>query len=169
MKRGAAALLAALLVVLGPHAASAAGSQPGPQFAPTLAATSIADIQRQLAAHGYRPGAATGSVGAATRRAIIAYQKGAGLAPDGVASPALQNHLRFAEPKVYAKKPHADKLAAQAQAELKRLGYYTQPVDGVPGTATRDALARFQSATGRPLEPRITAATVAALRQTLSR
>jgi peptidoglycan hydrolase-like protein with peptidoglycan-binding domain len=173
MRMLATSLLAALLMVarlaLAPDFARAAPQDPPPQFAPTLAAGSIADIQRQLAAHGYRAGAPTGRVDAATRRAIMSYQKDAGLTPDGIASPALQNHLRFAQPAIRARAPRRDPLIAQAQEELKRLGYYQQGVDGVAGAATRDALARFQGATGRPLEPRITAATLDALRQTPAR
>ena len=162
------AILATLLASAS-NGAGAAPQNPPPQFAPTLAAGSIADIQRQLAAHGYRPGAPTGRLDGATRRAILSYQKDAGLTPDGIASPALQNHLRFARPPVHARPPRRDPLVAEAQEELKRLGYYAEAVDGVAGAATRDALARFQNATSRPLEPRITAATVDALRQTPAR
>lgn len=168
MKIVAAVLLATFLAPV-PNVAGAAPRNPPPQFAPSLEAGSIADIQRQLAARGYRPGAPTGRVDAATRRAIMSYQNDAGLTPDGIASPALQNHLRFAQPQVSTRAPRPDPLVAQAQTELKRLGYYTLGVDGVAGAATRDALARFQGATSRPLEPRITAATVDALRQTPAR
>jgi peptidoglycan hydrolase-like protein with peptidoglycan-binding domain len=168
MKVAPAAFLVVLLALM-PEFAGAAPPGPPPQFAPSLKAGSIADIQRQLAAHGYRPGGPTGRVDAATRRAIMSYQKDVGLPADGIASPALQNHLRFAQPRIDARAPRRDPLVAQAQEELTRLGYYAQGIDGVAGAATRDALARFQGATNRPLEPRITEATLDALRQTPTR
>ena len=60
-------------------------------------------IQEELAAHGYDPGSPDGQPGPRTDRAILAYQKDAGLPADGVASKELLDHLKFVLPKVYAR------------------------------------------------------------------
>jgi uncharacterized protein (TIGR02594 family) len=47
----------------------------------------VLDIQRRLLALGFNPGAADGAWGPRTRAACIAFQKSAGLDPDGVVGP----------------------------------------------------------------------------------
>ena len=93
------------------------------------------------------------------RRAIRAYQRDAGLAVDGLATPELQNRLRFG-PVVNARASTASVAAVDpkvsiAQHHLQRLGYDPGPVDGVMGPKTRAALAAFQQANNLPVRPEI--------------
>jgi hypothetical protein len=57
----------------------------------------VRDLQGLLAALGY-PLAADGVFGAATRRAVVAFQKDAGLTADGIAGPATFAAIREAMP-----------------------------------------------------------------------
>ena len=52
------------------------------------------ELQRRLSAKGFETGGSDGRFGARTFEAILAYQKQAGLALDGVPSRKLLNHLR---------------------------------------------------------------------------
>jgi peptidoglycan hydrolase-like protein with peptidoglycan-binding domain len=64
-------------------------------FASPLAVQSIKDVQEQLARHGYRPGKPDGKLGPRTCRAVVAYQRDAGMTPDGRVDQKLQNSLHF--------------------------------------------------------------------------
>ena len=64
-------------------------------FASPIAVESIRDVQEQLARHGYRPGRPDGKLGPQTCRAVVAYQRAAGLTPDGRVDQKLQNSLHF--------------------------------------------------------------------------
>ena len=76
-------------------ASNSPAAPPQSGFAPALEFVGIRDIQHQLAARGYDPGPATGTITEATSRAIIAYQQDYGLAQDGIAGPVVQNALHF--------------------------------------------------------------------------
>jgi len=60
----------------------------------------LADLQWQLAVHGYDPGASDGRVGPRTVAAIRDYQGDAGLRVDGRPSAELLEHLQYADPPV---------------------------------------------------------------------
>jgi peptidoglycan hydrolase-like protein with peptidoglycan-binding domain len=60
----------------------------------------IADLQWQLAVHGYDPGGSDGAVGPHTADAIRRYQADAGLQVDGQPSLALLEHLQYTDPPV---------------------------------------------------------------------
>ena len=60
----------------------------------------LADLQWQLAVHGYDPGASDGRVGPRTVAAIRDYQADAGLRVDGRPSMQLLEHLQYADPPV---------------------------------------------------------------------
>jgi hypothetical protein len=64
-------------------------------FAPSLEASALRDIQAQLKTHGFDPGPVDGVLGPKTCNAVRAYQKAAGLQIDGVIDPKLQNHMHF--------------------------------------------------------------------------
>ena len=77
----------------------------------------LADLQWQLAVHGYDPGASDGSVGPRTQDAIQQYQADAGLPVDGQPSTKLLEHLQYTDP------PVLNRHTAQAQerpADLRR-------------------------------------------------
>lgn len=110
----------------------------------------IIGIQEELAAHGYRPGPADGRLGGQTRSAIRAYQRDAGLVINGVASKELLDHMKFALPKVYAKKGSSyagpsRALVTDVQTLLAERGYFHGEVDGQVGPVTREAVRRFQA------------------------
>jgi len=73
------------------------------QMNPQMRHAYIIGIQEELAAHGYRPGPVDGVWGPQTTRAIQAYQRDAGLPTTGVVSKELLDHLKFAQPRVYAR------------------------------------------------------------------
>jgi hypothetical protein len=54
-------------------------------------------------------------------------------------------------------------VAAEAQAELRRRGYYDGAVDGVIGPRSRDAIARFQDDAGLAVTGRLSNSTLSAL------
>ncbi len=112
----------------------------------------IRGIQQELAAHGYDPGPADGLIGPRTQRAIRKYQRDAGLGVDGVASKELLDHLKFAQPKVYAQPdPEPDPLALQVQTRLGELGYYRGELDGLVGAKTREAIRAYRYDAGLPI------------------
>jgi peptidoglycan hydrolase-like protein with peptidoglycan-binding domain len=71
----------------------------------------LADLQWQLAVHGYDPGASDGSVGPRTQDAIQQYQADAGLPVDGQPSVKLLEHLQYNDP------PVLNRNRAQAQGQ----------------------------------------------------
>jgi len=74
----------------------------------------LADLQWQLAVHGYDPGASDGSVGPRTQDAIQQYQADAGLPVDGQPSPSLLEHLQYNDPPVLNRN---NKAQAQGQPD----------------------------------------------------
>ncbi len=110
----------------------------------------VIGLQEELAAHGYKPGPADGTLGARTTQAIRQYQKDAGLQVNGVASKELLEHMKFALPKVNAKvnavaSGPSRELVSEVQQGLAARGYYTAAIDGLIGPATREAVRRFQA------------------------
>jgi peptidoglycan hydrolase-like protein with peptidoglycan-binding domain len=109
-------------------------------------------IQEELAAHGYRPGSADGVMGSQTRAAIEAYQRDAGLPITGVATKELLDHLKFAQPKVFASSSSGGgldpALVREVQIELAERGYYHGELDGIAGKGTRQAVRDFQADAG---------------------
>ncbi len=71
----------------------------------------LADLQWQLAVHGYDPGASDGSIGPRTQDAIQQYQADAGLPVDGQPSTKLLEHLQYNDP------PVLNRNKAQAQGQ----------------------------------------------------
>ena len=129
-----------------------------------LAATSVDDmtpemrkayirgIQEELAEHRYDPGPADGVLGPMTTKAIRKYQRDAGLSVDGVASKELLDHLKFAQPKVYAKPdPEPDPLVLEVQTRLHDLGYHRGELDGLMGQATRESIRAYRYDRGLPI------------------
>lgn len=151
--------LAALLVLISP--AAAAGSRALPPAAQLVQAPAqmeaayVRGVQKELLAHGYRPGPADGIAGPQTRAAVRAYQRDAGLPVDGIADKRLLDHLKFAQPKVYTFGQPVMGHVLDLQRELARRDYYLGPHDGLAGAATLEALSRFQTDAGLPQDSRI--------------
>jgi type II secretory pathway predicted ATPase ExeA len=58
----------------------------------------VTALQQALQGRGFPPGNLDGDFGLGTERAVLAFQKGAGLLPDGIAGPKTLAALRIAQP-----------------------------------------------------------------------
>ena len=113
--------------------------------------------QDRLAALGYLTGISDGQYGAATKAAVLAFQKKNGLSADGVLGTNTRKRL-FSEGAIGAKETSQPDGVGErkltlgmkgddvksVQSRLKALGYYTGTVDGNYGTGTMAAVASFQ-------------------------
>src|SRR5262249_54340668 len=88
-----------------------------------------ADLQWQLAVHGYDPGPADGSFGPRTEAAIRQYQADAGLPVDGQPSPQLLDHLQYEPPTV--------SKTARAPASPPPTFHPPEPPPAPPGPAAQ--------------------------------
>jgi peptidoglycan hydrolase-like protein with peptidoglycan-binding domain len=84
---------------------------PATNYRGPMTKTQLADLQWQLAVHGYDPGASDGAVGPRTQDAIAQYQTDAGLPVDGQPSTSLLEHLQYTDP------PVLNRNRAQAQGQ----------------------------------------------------
>jgi peptidoglycan hydrolase-like protein with peptidoglycan-binding domain len=119
-----------------------------------------AGLQRELAAHGYYRGPQNGLLDNPTKRAILAYQRDAGLAQDASSAAALQdtlNHVSFARPPVYAAGAvgGGSETVRMVQQQLAARGYEVGTADGVLGPATIRAIQQFQAASNLPTDGQI--------------
>ena len=122
------------------------------EMTPEMRKAYIRGIQEELAAHRYDPGPADGLLGPMTHRAIRKYKRDAGLRVDGVASKELLDHLKFAEPKVYAQPdPEPDPLVLEVQTRLRELGYQRGELDGLMGGTTRESIRAYRYDAGLPI------------------
>ena len=126
---------------------------PVDQMAPQSALAYMIGIQEELAAHGYRAGPVDGVMGSQTRAAISAYQRDAGLPVTGIPTKELLDHLKFAQPKVFASSSSPSggldpMLVRDVQIELAERGYYYGELDGIAGKGTRQAVQDFQADAG---------------------
>lgn len=145
-------------------------------------------VQAALAAAGKYDGPIDGAYGKRTSSAILAYELAAGLPPTGEPTQALLDHLAPKKPGASVPVPRAKAggaptaptiatLAAAsapaatpaapapspkvlaAQKALAKLGYGPVRLDGLPGTATKQAIARFEADRKLPvtgeLSPRV--------------
>jgi peptidoglycan hydrolase-like protein with peptidoglycan-binding domain len=90
----------------------------------------IADVQRQLAALGYRPGAATGRPDAQTNSAVLAYQKRNGLPRDSSIGPQVIG--RLAQPQ--AAGPRSTAPGPRVEIDLDRQIIFYIAADGAVTT-----------------------------------
>ena len=121
----------------------------------------VRDIQSALQDMAMYDGSVDGVAGPKTLAAIRAFQKRAGLEPNGKAGAPLLDAIRTASvpaPKLKVVKPKAEaqkrpllraKAAspdiARIQAALKLHGHDEIEADGIAGTKTRDAIRAFQA------------------------
>ena len=115
--------------------------------------TAVTELQKRLIELGYLTTSATGTYGAATKAAVIEFQKMAGLTADGVAGTSTVNAL-FAtdapekvDTTTLKQGDKGDSVKA-LQKRLIELGYMTGSADGSYGSGTKTAVAAFQKAAG---------------------
>jgi hypothetical protein len=120
-------------------------------------------IQRELRLRGYGALPGDGTLGLATRAAIIAYEHDQGLAPSGMASERLLRHILFgvsggeAATAGAGKPSHAEQVTRAVQQWLAALGYQPGRIDGMLGDATVQAIRDFEVDKGLVPRGRITA------------
>jgi len=125
--------------------------------------SAVRALQRKLIALGYLSGSADGDFGAATKAAVIEFQKNNGLTADGKAGTSTLNKL-YSGNAVSANGSSSSSDSASStgyttlkdgsegssvkklQQKLKQLGYYTGSVDGKYGAGTEAAVSAFQRA-----------------------
>jgi peptidoglycan hydrolase-like protein with peptidoglycan-binding domain len=126
-----------------------------------LADPVVRDIQSALQDMAMYDGSVDGVAGPKTLAAIRAFQKRAGLEPNGKAGAPLLDAIRTAsvpsrklnvvKPKTEARKPPAAAVSAagsdiaRIQAALNLHGHDEIEADGIAGTKTRDAIRAFQA------------------------
>jgi peptidoglycan hydrolase-like protein with peptidoglycan-binding domain len=98
----------------------------------------VADLQSVMKRLGYYSGPIDGVYGPATSAAVTEMQKALGVTADGIFGPATDAAL----------KGKGHDVVVQIQTELTRYGYYTGPIDGDYGTATKAAVEQLQKDLG---------------------
>ncbi len=127
------------------------------EMPPEMRRAYITGIQEQLLEHGYKPGPVDGVMGSRTRQAIRRYQRDASLPVNGEATKEILDHLKFVQPKVYARAevPQRSSLVFEIQEELRLRGYYHGAMDGLSGPLTSGSALRFQRDAGLPVTGKI--------------
>lgn len=92
-------------------------------------------VQQALTLRGYRPGPVDGRPGKKTTRAVKAFQKDAGLDPDGRLTASLLRLLIS---------PKLEPAGVVVQRNLAQLGYDIGTIDGVIGPKSAAAIQAFQ-------------------------
>ena len=106
----------------------------------------IRRLQRDLKTLHLYAGPVTGIETAATKRAVIRFQRKTHLKPDGLWGPRSQSALDKMLGRKPAKPPPALAWIRRLQRDLKKLRFYSGPITGVETTETKIAVIRFQRA-----------------------
>jgi peptidoglycan hydrolase-like protein with peptidoglycan-binding domain len=131
--------LAAMWPLSGHAQSDAAATQSG--------AGPITALQQELRDAGFDPGPVNGVMSEKTTRALVAYERRMKRMPETITSVGVD----AADPVLLAQKG------------LKQLGFYSGPIDGGLGPATRDAIIRFEVSRHLPVDPRVSDQLLAAL------
>ena len=106
----------------------------------------IRRLQHDLTTLHFYTGPTTGIDTAATKTAVIRFQRAAHLKPDGLWGPKSQAALDKMLHRKPSKPPPALAWIRNLQRDLTKLHFYTGPVTGVETPATKTAVIRFQRA-----------------------
>lgn len=152
-----------LVVVLA--AVLAAGIAPGPAAA--MAKHQVAGLQVALYRYGHYAGPIDGIAGPMTRQAIVDFQRGAGLEPDGVAGRRTRAALgRLGRP-LFGNRMLARGMigwdVSVLQFLLAKRGFAPPALNSNFGPATERLVKRFQQKTGLAVDGIVGPATRAAL------
>ena len=118
----------------------------------------VVDLQKVMTRLGYYSGPIDGVYGSATTAAVTAMQKALGVTADGVYGPATDAAL----------KGKAKDVVVEIQTELAKYGYYTGPIDGDYGEATKAAVMKLQTDLGVTADGRVGPATVDAFHKAVA-
>jgi peptidoglycan hydrolase-like protein with peptidoglycan-binding domain len=183
-----AILVNALFMQSGPHPAPIFANKPAPVVeqlaAPAVAVSAqrkpvdpkleaarprsdtVAEIQRELARHGFYDGAADGVYGPKTDAAIRDFEQAAGLRPSAEPNDILlasiaRSAIKAQPVAIQRNDPIAALLAPSArivavQRALTDFGYGPLKPTGLYDTETRAAIERFEKARRRPVTGQIT-------------
>lgn len=111
----------------------------------------VTKLQNRLHTLGYLDySGSTGYYGSVTKTAVIRFQKNNGLTADGVAGSATTSKLYSSSAKSLVLKIGSSGEAVSAlQQKLSSLGFYKYgTITGYYGSVTKDAVVRFQQASG---------------------
>ena len=128
-------------------------------------------MQQQLISLGFLDADATGYFGSATREAVKAFQKSAGISADGVAGRATLSALSDAcsstalSASGSLQKGDEGAEVTSLQKMLIQLGYLSTEATGYFGSATRSAVVAFQKAAGLDADGVAGKATLSALQK----
>ena len=103
-------------------------------------------MQRDLTTLHFYAGPVTGIETAATKTAVIRFQRAAHLKPDGLWGPKSQAALDTMLHRKPSKQPPALGWIRNLQRDLTKLHFYSGPITGVETPATKTAVIRFQRA-----------------------
>jgi peptidoglycan hydrolase-like protein with peptidoglycan-binding domain len=106
----------------------------------------IRRLQHDLTTLHFYAGPITGIQTAATKTAVIRFQRAAHLKPDGLWGPKSQVALDKMLHRKPSKPPPPLAWIRNLQRDLTKLHFYTGPVTGVETPATKTAVMRFQRA-----------------------
>jgi peptidoglycan hydrolase-like protein with peptidoglycan-binding domain len=106
----------------------------------------IRRLQRDLTTLHFYAGPTTGIETAATKAAVIRFQRAAHLKPDGLWGPRSQTALDKMLHRKPSKPPPALGWIRNLQRDLIKLHFYSGPITGVETPATKTAVIRFQRA-----------------------
>ena len=179
-----AILVNALFMQSGPHPAPIFANKPAPMVTPAAALTpqrkpadakldvtrprsdTVAEIQRELARHGFYEGATDGVYGPKTDTAIRDFEQAAGLRPsaepnDMLLASIARSAIKAQPVAIQRNDPIAALLAPSGrivavQRALTDFGYGPLKPTGLYDTETRSAIERFEKARRRPVTGQIT-------------
>jgi peptidoglycan hydrolase-like protein with peptidoglycan-binding domain len=150
------AILAAALLCAAPVSVKAQAV--GPTYEQPLSAAAIRDVQARLRQLGYYGGPIDGVWGSGTRYALERFQQSRRLAATGELNQATVSAMGLDPNRLVARQapPPAAAMPARVgpettravQRQLRRVGLYRGPIDGVWGRNTELALAEYQRQNG---------------------
>lgn len=135
---GALVILAVVLAVVFTQDNASSTSGTTSTTSTVASDPAVVDLQKVMTRLGYYQGPIDGVYGSATKAAVTAMQKALGVPADGVYGPTTDAAL----------KGKAKDVVVQIQTELAKYGYYTGPIDGNYGDATKAAVTKLQTDLG---------------------